>query len=335
MKTQNILALILSLLAGVVCYPAVQKEKTTGAHKLLLISFDGFRWNYDEDVDTPHMDYLAKEGVKAKYITPPFVTMTSPSHFTMITGLFPLSVSKGDGSFLPICSFQPSGDAVTLRENVAFVSQGTTGLVTWDAGLYLAEWALENSEVFRNRRILELGSGTGLTGIAICKAFRPREYIFSDHHEGVLQQLSENIHLNGLTLEAESCSHCTGESPNHQGHPDVDSEDDHVQISVKELDWNLVSKDELAKLQADVILAADVVYDPEVSQHLIGVLQKFPRDGGPEVYIAFNIRNPDTYHDFQMQLDKVEIGREVVAASWKNLFPYDQHANIVILRLYI
>ncbi|XP_013922739.1 PREDICTED: ectonucleotide pyrophosphatase/phosphodiesterase family member 7-like [Thamnophis sirtalis] len=32
------------------------------------------------------MDYLAKEGVKAKYITPPFVTMTSPSHFTMITG---------------------------------------------------------------------------------------------------------------------------------------------------------------------------------------------------------------------------------------------------------
>ncbi|XP_058013072.1 ectonucleotide pyrophosphatase/phosphodiesterase family member 7-like [Ahaetulla prasina] len=86
MKTQNILALNLILLAGVVCYPAVQKEKTAGVHKLLLISFDGFRWNYDQDVDTPHMDYLAKEGVKAKYVTPPFVTMTSPSHFTIITG---------------------------------------------------------------------------------------------------------------------------------------------------------------------------------------------------------------------------------------------------------
>ncbi|ETE56225.1 hypothetical protein L345_18064, partial [Ophiophagus hannah] len=86
MKTQNILALNLILLAGVVCHPAAQKEKTAGVHKLLLISFDGFRWNYDEDVDTPHLDYLAKEGVKAKYITPPFVTMTSPSHFTIITG---------------------------------------------------------------------------------------------------------------------------------------------------------------------------------------------------------------------------------------------------------
>uniref|UniRef100_A0A8C5RKZ5 Uncharacterized protein n=1 Tax=Laticauda laticaudata TaxID=8630 RepID=A0A8C5RKZ5_LATLA len=86
MKTQNILALNLILLAGVVCHPAVQKEKTAGVHKLLLISFDGFRWNYDEDVDTPYLDYLANEGVKAKYITPPFVTMTSPSHFTIITG---------------------------------------------------------------------------------------------------------------------------------------------------------------------------------------------------------------------------------------------------------
>ncbi|XP_039205569.1 ectonucleotide pyrophosphatase/phosphodiesterase family member 7-like [Crotalus tigris] len=85
MKTQNILALNSILLAGVVCYPAVQK-KTAGVHKLLLISFDGFRWNYDEDVDTPHLDYLVKEGVKAKYVTPPFVTMTSPSHFTIITG---------------------------------------------------------------------------------------------------------------------------------------------------------------------------------------------------------------------------------------------------------
>ncbi|KAM3826835.1 protein-lysine N-methyltransferase EEF2KMT [Vipera latastei] len=231
--------------------------------------------------------------------------------------------------------FLPSGDAITLGENVAIVSQGTTGLVTWDAGLYLAEWALENSDVFRSRRILELGSGIGLTGIAICKACRPRDYIFSDHHEGVLQQLSENIQLNGLTLEPDSGSHRIKASPNHQDHLD----DDQVRISIKELDWNLVSKDELARLQADVILAADVVYDPEVSQHLIGVLQKFPRDHRnretPEVYIAFNIRNPDTYHDFQMQLDKVEIGWQIVPTSWKNLFPYDQHATIIILRLYV
>ncbi|KAM4600393.1 ectonucleotide pyrophosphatase/phosphodiesterase family member 7 [Polymixia lowei] len=55
-------------------------------NKLLVISFDGFRWDYDQDVDTPNFDQLVLDGVKAKYITPPMITMTSPSHFTTITG---------------------------------------------------------------------------------------------------------------------------------------------------------------------------------------------------------------------------------------------------------
>ncbi|XP_047465744.1 ectonucleotide pyrophosphatase/phosphodiesterase family member 7-like [Mugil cephalus] len=55
-------------------------------NKLLLISFDGFRWDYDQDVDTPNLDKMAQDGVKAKYVTPPFLTFTSPTHFTVLTG---------------------------------------------------------------------------------------------------------------------------------------------------------------------------------------------------------------------------------------------------------
>lgn len=54
--------------------------------KVLLISFDGFRWDYDRDVDTPNLDKMAKDGVKAAYVTPPYLTVTSPSHFTLLTG---------------------------------------------------------------------------------------------------------------------------------------------------------------------------------------------------------------------------------------------------------
>lgn len=46
---------------------------------------------------------------------------------------------------------QPTGDAVSLAENVALISQGTTGLVTWEAALYLSEWALENTHIFKNK----------------------------------------------------------------------------------------------------------------------------------------------------------------------------------------
>ncbi|XP_063819747.1 ectonucleotide pyrophosphatase/phosphodiesterase family member 7 [Pseudophryne corroboree] len=57
-------------------------------HKLLLISFDGFRWDYDQDVDTPNMDIMNNDGVKAKYMTPAFITITSPCHFTLLTGKY-------------------------------------------------------------------------------------------------------------------------------------------------------------------------------------------------------------------------------------------------------
>lgn len=65
------------------CFPLQQAPKRS---KLLLVSFDGFRWNYDQDVDTPNLDTMAAEGVKAKYMTPAFVTLTSPCHFTLLTG---------------------------------------------------------------------------------------------------------------------------------------------------------------------------------------------------------------------------------------------------------
>uniref|UniRef100_A0A3Q3A2Q9 Ectonucleotide pyrophosphatase/phosphodiesterase family member 7 n=1 Tax=Kryptolebias marmoratus TaxID=37003 RepID=A0A3Q3A2Q9_KRYMA len=78
-KLLTVLFLVLLAVVCVTCKPLKKK-------KLLLVSFDGFRWDYDQDVDTPHLDQLAVDGVKAKYITPPMLTMTSPSHFTTITG---------------------------------------------------------------------------------------------------------------------------------------------------------------------------------------------------------------------------------------------------------
>ncbi|VCX41547.1 unnamed protein product, partial [Gulo gulo] len=51
----------------------------------------------------------------------------------------------------PELSAQPSGDSVTLSESTAIISHGTTGLVTWDAALYLAEWAIENPAAFAHR----------------------------------------------------------------------------------------------------------------------------------------------------------------------------------------
>ncbi|XP_039973584.1 ectonucleotide pyrophosphatase/phosphodiesterase family member 7 [Xiphias gladius] len=83
MKTRLELFLVVTALT---CSAGKPLSKAASGNKLLLISFDGFRWDYDQDVDTPNLDQLAVDGVKAEYITPPMLTMTSPSHFTTITG---------------------------------------------------------------------------------------------------------------------------------------------------------------------------------------------------------------------------------------------------------
>uniref|UniRef100_A0A8C0JAY4 Protein FAM86A n=1 Tax=Chelonoidis abingdonii TaxID=106734 RepID=A0A8C0JAY4_CHEAB len=214
---------------------------------------------------------------------------------------------------------KPTGDSVTLSETVAIISQGTTGLVTWDAALYLVEWAIENSAIFSNRTILELGSGIGLTGIAICKTCNPKAYVFSDYHHCVLEQLRENIHLNGFVLETEVMD--------LQG----------PKITVAELDWHCVTKEQLSELQVDVVIAADVVYDPQITLSLIGVLQQLSTSettgNPPEIYIAFTVRNPDTYHLFQTELGKVGIGWQVVPTHTKNLFLYDLQSDIILLKL--
>lgn len=87
MKMRLELFLAITAVFGAAGNPLKEAE---GRNKLLLISFDGFRWDYDQDVDTPNLDQLVKDGVKAKYITPPMLTMTSPSHFTTITGITPV-----------------------------------------------------------------------------------------------------------------------------------------------------------------------------------------------------------------------------------------------------
>ncbi|XP_053550436.1 protein-lysine N-methyltransferase EEF2KMT isoform X2 [Bombina bombina] len=223
----------------------------------------------------------------------------------------------------------PSGDAVTLSENPAIISGGTTGLVTWEAALYLAEWATENASIFKDRTVLELGSGTGLAGLAICKSCFPKKYIFSDCHQQVLQQLKENLLLNGYLLD---------KPPGHLVTEDgSSSETNTTEISVLELDWESITDRQLGDLQAGVVIASDVVYDPEIIIPFIRVLInlfKGRNDGRKmEMLIASTIRNVETYGLFQKALDEAGLRWQVLPEHKKTLFPYDTTSKVEMLKL--
>jgi ectonucleotide pyrophosphatase/phosphodiesterase family protein 5 len=57
-----------------------------GANQVLLVSMDGFRWDYLQKVPTPNFDSLAKHGTKAEFINNTFITKTFPCHYTIATG---------------------------------------------------------------------------------------------------------------------------------------------------------------------------------------------------------------------------------------------------------
>lgn len=62
-----------------------QKEKPY----VILISADGFRFDYAEKHEAKNLLALAKSGVKAEAMNPSFPTVTFPNHYTIVTGLTP------------------------------------------------------------------------------------------------------------------------------------------------------------------------------------------------------------------------------------------------------
>ena len=56
---------------------------------VILISIDGFRWDYLQLHNAPTLKALAAGGVHATRLTPSFPSKTFPNHYTLVTGLYP------------------------------------------------------------------------------------------------------------------------------------------------------------------------------------------------------------------------------------------------------
>jgi len=81
-----LLALLL-LGAGFGC--TNEQKQTDMEPYLVVLSMDGFRWDYTDKVSTPNFDKIARQGVKAESMIPSFPTKTFPNHYTLATGLYP------------------------------------------------------------------------------------------------------------------------------------------------------------------------------------------------------------------------------------------------------
>ena len=86
-----LLACLLCLAACATPPPAASPvpRAAAEARSLLLVSLDGVHPHDLGRGDTPRIDRLAREGVRARWMTPSYPSLTFPNHYSIVTGLRP------------------------------------------------------------------------------------------------------------------------------------------------------------------------------------------------------------------------------------------------------
>lgn len=88
------IAVLLLVVLSALSTPVFAKEQT-----VVLISLDGFRWDYIEKHQAKNLAKIAKAGVRAERMIPVYPTKTFPNHISIITGLQPANHGIIDNKF--------------------------------------------------------------------------------------------------------------------------------------------------------------------------------------------------------------------------------------------
>jgi predicted AlkP superfamily pyrophosphatase or phosphodiesterase len=82
-------ALVVLLVAAAIGRRAAQTPPAADGRLTILVSFDGWRWDYDTKAPAPALRALMARGVRVEGLVPGFPSKTIPNHYSMATGLYP------------------------------------------------------------------------------------------------------------------------------------------------------------------------------------------------------------------------------------------------------
>lgn len=85
------------VLTGFLAFSSLVKAEQE--QSVVLISIDGFRWDYIEKHDAKNLKIISEQGVRATKMRPVYPTKTFPNHLSIITGLLPVNHGIVDNRF--------------------------------------------------------------------------------------------------------------------------------------------------------------------------------------------------------------------------------------------
>ncbi|CAA6663567.1 unnamed protein product [Spirodela intermedia] len=263
------------------------------------------------------------------------------------------SLKHGTRNFKNISFFYSNGSGsvnfVVPIQCSSNILEGDTGCSIWPSSLFLSEFILSYPNLFCNKVCLELGAGVGLVGIILNKV-KASKVILTDGDLSTLENMQANLEINHLRNSNEVIT----------GGIEV--------VECKHLLWEVASEMEITSYDPDIVVGADIIYDPLCLPHLVRVLSLLlkPRrshisnlhegDGtpagcgeedpvrnesrrrseAPAAYIAVVIRNVETFHCFLelargAHLAAVDITEEMPPSQ---LLPYMGSYDRAGVRLY-
>ncbi len=303
---------------------------------VILISVDGFRYDYAEKYKARHLLQLSNDGVKAASMIPSFPSVTFPNHYTIATGLYPSHTGLVNNSFYD-------------RKLHQFYSyKGKTALDSvWYGGTPL--WVLAEQQHMLSASFYWVGSEAPIKGINPTYYFRYNEKI-------TINQRIQTV-VNWLKLPPESRPHLiTFYFPqvDHEGHkhgpnsPQVANAVHFVDSSVYELtkavkttgvnvnfvfvsDHGMTSIDndhpiimpgaiDTSKfiVSGDGVLVELYAKNPDNIQKTYEELKKDSKNKGYEVYLRVNI--PSRFHYSKTDDWYNRIGDILLIPNWPKVF---------------
>ncbi|MBS1920545.1 MAG: alkaline phosphatase family protein [Bacteroidetes bacterium] len=120
---------------------------------LILISADGFRYDYAEKYQAQNLLALSKEGVRAESMIPSYPSLTFPNHYTLVTGLYPSHHGLVNNYF-----YDRNRKAFYSMKNEKTVTDGS-----WYGGTPL--WVLAEQQQMLTASFYWVGSEAAINGI--------------------------------------------------------------------------------------------------------------------------------------------------------------------------
>ena len=223
--------------------PATQK-----AHTVVLVSLDGFRWDYAKRDGATHLLALGKQGAWApEGMLPSYPSLTFPNHFTIVTGLYPEHHGLVANGF-----YDETKQARYASSDPDAVRDGS-----WYSGVPL--WSLAESQGMRTACLFWPGSEAEIAGQ------RPTWYArFDKKTEGTdaVEQARIDDAVALLKLPESERPHFITiyySEPDHEGH-DFGPDAPETKAAVKKMDamvGRLKAALDATKLPIDLVVVSD------------------------------------------------------------------------------